>query len=117
MSAPQFVFIPHPGKSRTMAFKNMPCIAEIQCAVADLYGIRQIEMLSERRHQGVAWPRQVAMYLCREMTTHSLPAIGRMFGGRDHTTIIHGCRKVEARIAADETIAAEVDRAREAVGV
>jgi chromosomal replication initiator protein len=76
---------------------RLRAIKRIQMEVADYYGLRPIEMVSQRRGRSVAWPRQVAMYLCRELTPHSLPSIGKHFGGRDHTTVIHAIRAVESR--------------------
>jgi chromosomal replication initiator protein len=83
-------------------------IADIQAAVGRHFGVTAQELLSTARTARVAWPRQVAMYLARELTGESLPAIGRQFGGRDHTTILHAWRRTAARIAGD-------DSAREAV--
>jgi chromosomal replication initiation ATPase DnaA len=85
-----------------------PHIAEIQQAVAARFGIRSAEMVSHRRARIVARPRQVAMYLSRQMTPLSLPAIGKHFGDRDHTTVMHACRKIEELIAADPLFAAAV---------
>jgi len=70
-------------------------IDEIQRTVADYFNIRLSEMLSERRARVIARPRQVAMYLSKQMTSRSLPEIGRRFGGRDHTTVMHAVRKIE----------------------
>jgi chromosomal replication initiator protein len=83
-------------------------IAEIQMAVGEHFGLGAGELLSSARTPRISWPRQVAMYLARELTGESLPAIGRHFGGRDHTTVLHACRRTAARIAEDE-------QAREAV--
>jgi chromosomal replication initiator protein len=69
-------------------------IANIQKTVADYYKIRVSELLSERRSRSVARPRQLAMALAKELTNHSLPEIGDAFGGRDHTTVLHACRKI-----------------------
>jgi chromosomal replication initiator protein len=69
-------------------------VSQIQHAVAGHFGIRVEEMWSERRARSVARPRQIAMYLARELTGYSLPRIGRHFGYRDHTTVIHACRVV-----------------------
>jgi chromosomal replication initiator protein len=77
-------------------------IAEIQAAACDHFGLSAEELLSSARTQRVAWPRQVAMYLSRELTDESLPSIGRHFGGRDHTTVLHAWRRTAARIAGDE---------------
>jgi chromosomal replication initiator protein len=77
-------------------------IAEIQAAACDHFGLSADELLSSARTQRIAWPRQVAMYLARELTDESLPAIGRHFGGRDHTTVLHAWRRTAARIAEDD---------------
>lgn len=84
-------------------------IEDIQRHVADHYNLRMTDMLSPRRARPVARPRQVAMYLAKSMTEHSLPEIGRKFGGRDHTTIIHGVRKIEDLLQADRQLAADVE--------
>lgn len=70
-------------------------IENIQKTVADYYKIRVGDLHSKRRSRSVARPRQIAMALAKELTNHSLPEIGDSFGGRDHTTVIHACRKVE----------------------
>jgi chromosomal replication initiator protein len=77
-------------------------IAEIQAAACKHFGLSADELLSSARTHRIAWPRQVAMYLSRELTGESLPAIGRHFGGRDHTTVLHAWRRTAARIASDE---------------
>ncbi len=69
-------------------------IENIQKTVAEYYKIRVADLLSKRRSRSVARPRQMAMALCKELTNHSLPEIGDAFGGRDHTTVLHGCRKI-----------------------
>lgn len=69
-------------------------IENIQKTVAEYYKIKVADLLSKRRNRSVARPRQVAMALAKELTNHSLPEIGDAFGGRDHTTVIHACRKV-----------------------
>ncbi|HLA35155.1 MAG TPA: chromosomal replication initiator protein DnaA [Rhodocyclaceae bacterium] len=66
----------------------------VQKTVADYYKIKIADMYSQKRTRAIARPRQVAMWLCRELTTHSLPEIGEAFGGRDHTTVMHACRTV-----------------------
>ncbi len=76
-------------------------IDEVQRATCEAFGISRDELLSTKRAQRLAWPRQVAMYLARELTDQTLPAIGRAFGGRDHTTVMHACRRTAERIAAD----------------
>jgi chromosomal replication initiator protein len=84
-------------------------IADIQAAACEHFGLSREELLSSTRTARIAWPRQVAMYLARELTEESLPAIGRGFGGRDHTTVLHACRRTSARIAADETLREAVE--------
>ena len=69
-------------------------IENIQKTVAEYYKIRVADLLSPRRTRTITRPRQIAMALAKELTTHSLPEIGDAFGGRDHTTVLHACRKV-----------------------
>ena len=76
-------------------------VGEIQAAACEHFGLSTEELLSTTRTARIAWPRQVAMYLSRELTGESLPSIGRHFGGRDHTTVLHAWRRTTARIAAD----------------
>jgi chromosomal replication initiator protein len=70
-------------------------VDNIQKTVADYYTIKVADILSKRRSRSVARPRQMAMALAKELTNHSLPEIGNGFGGRDHTTVLHACRKIE----------------------
>ena len=84
-------------------------IDEIQKRVAEHYNIRLADMHSARRARAVARPRQVAMYLCKQLTPRSLPEIGRKFGGRDHTTVMHAVRKIEELRAADRTLAEDIE--------
>lgn len=77
-----------------------PSIASIQAAVARFYDIPLREMTSQRRERSAAHARQVAMYLAHELTPFSYPMIGREFGKRDHTTVMHGVSVVKNRIAA-----------------
>ena len=76
-------------------------VADIQAAACEHFGLTAEELVSPGRTQRVAWPRQVAMYLSRELTGESLPAIGRHFGGRDHTTVLHAWRRTGERIGSD----------------
>lgn len=69
-------------------------IENIQKTVCEYYKLRISELLSKRRNRSIARPRQMAMALCKELTQHSLPEIGDAFGGRDHTTVLHACRKI-----------------------
>lgn len=89
-----------------------PHVADIQAAVCQQYGISQIEMISHRLNRHAARVRQLAMYLSRQMTALTLPAIGRHFGDRDHTTVIHACRVTERRIQTDRDFANAVARLR-----
>jgi len=83
-------------------------IDEIQRRVSDHYRIRQAEMSSARRAREVARPRQIAMYLAKQLTPRSLPEIGRRFGGRDHTTVIHAVRQIEKLRQTDAELDADV---------
>jgi len=87
-------------------------IEEIQKKVADHFEIKLTEMHSARRARSVARPRQVAMYLAKQLTSRSLPEIGRRFGGRDHTTVMHAIRKVEELRGSDASFAEDVDLLR-----
>lgn len=90
-------------QNRTVTIEN------IQKTVAEYYKIRSSDLLSSRRSRSITRPRQLAMALSKELTNHSLPEIGEAFGGRDHTTILHGCRKIaelrdsDAKISEDYT--------------
>ncbi len=84
-------------------------VDEIQKLTADHFGLKQADLLSERRTRSVARPRQVAMWLCKQHTTRSYPDIGRRFGGRDHTTVLHAVKKVEELLTSDDQIARDVE--------
>jgi chromosomal replication initiator protein len=84
-------------------------IDEIQRKVADHYNLKLTDMASPRRAREVARPRQVAMYLSKQLTPRSLPEIGRKFGGRDHTTVMHAVKKIEELVREDHDFAKEVD--------
>jgi chromosomal replication initiator protein len=90
-------------------------IDEIQRKVAEHYNLRMADMHSARRARNVARPRQVAMYLAKQLTARSLPEIGRKFGGRDHTTVMHAVRKVEELMDEDAQVAQDVDVIRRAL--
>ncbi|HEY0275545.1 MAG TPA: chromosomal replication initiator protein DnaA [Paenirhodobacter sp.] len=87
-------------------------IEEIQRKVAEHYNVRLSDMIGPKRLRTIARPRQVAMYLSKNLTTRSLPEIGRRFGGRDHTTIMHGIRKIEELMIADHQLTEDVDLLR-----
>ena len=82
-------------------------VENIQKTVADYYKVRIADLLSKRRSRSVARPRQVAMALAKELTTHSLPEIGDAFGGRDHTTVMHACKRIRELRASEPRIAEE----------
>ena len=83
--------------------REAPSIEDIIAATCQRYGLTTEELTSPSRSPRITWPRQVAMYLARELTGQSLPAIGRQLGGRDHSTVLHACRRTAARIAADDS--------------
>ena len=85
---------------------NRVSIPFIQQAVADFFNLQIEDLKAQRRTKNVTYPRQIAMYLVRELTDYSLPKIGEEFGGRDHTTVIHSYEKIQDLIKND----AEVDR-------
>jgi chromosomal replication initiator protein len=87
-------------------------IEEIQKRVAEHYSIRLADMHSPRRARAVARPRQVAMYLAKQLTSRSLPEIGRKFGGRDHTTVMHAVRKIEELRATDHGFSEDIELLR-----
>jgi chromosomal replication initiator protein len=87
-------------------------IEEIQKKVAEYFKIRLADMTSARRARQVARPRQVAMYLAKQITQRSLPEIGRRFGNRDHTTVMHACSRVSELIGRDAALAEDVELLR-----
>jgi len=84
-------------------------IEDIQRVVARQYNVSRSDLLSSRRTANVVRPRQVAMYLAKTLTLRSLPEIGRRFGGRDHTTVLHAVRKIEGLVSNDMTLAEEIE--------
>lgn len=87
-------------------------IDEIQKKVAEYYSIRISDIHSPRRARNVARPRQVAMYLCKQLTSRSLPEIGRKFGGRDHTTVLHAVKKIEELMATEKSMCEDIELLR-----
>jgi chromosomal replication initiator protein len=81
----------------------------ILAAVSERFGVRPETLVGKRRTQAIALPRQVAMYLMRHLTELSLVEIGRCFGGRDHSTVIHACRQIAERIQHDEAFRDKVN--------
>jgi chromosomal replication initiator protein len=91
-------------------------VSEIQDATCQHFGLTSDELISPSRTARIAWPRQVAMYLARELTEESLPAIARQFGGRDHTTVLHAWRRTSARIDSDAGSREAVERLCQELG-
>jgi len=87
-------------------------IEEIQKRVSEHFNVRLADMHSARRARAIARPRQVAMYLSKQLTSRSLPEIGRKFGGRDHTTVMHACKKIEELKVTDSGFAEDVELLR-----
>jgi chromosomal replication initiator protein len=92
-----------PGESRTVTVESIIQI------VADHYNLTNLDIISSRRNKEIAYPRQIAMYLCRTMTDTSLQEIGRLMGGRDHSTILHGIDKITADLQSDANLQSTVD--------
>ena len=89
--------------------QNQITIEKVQKKVVEYYDLRMADMISKRRPNNIAFPRQVAMYLCRILTTHPLKEIGEGFGGRDHGTVIHACKSVENLMEQDDSVRRAVD--------
>ena len=90
-------------------------IEEIQRRVAEHYTMRLSDLVGPKRHRAIARPRQMAMYLAKQLTTASLPEIGRAFGGRDHTTVMHGVRRIEELSTLDSRISDDLELLRRAL--
>ncbi len=91
-------------------------VEDIQQRTCEAFGVSMEQLLSTSRAAPVTWPRQVAMYLARELTEETLPAIGRAFGGRNHTTVLHACRRTAERMASDRDAYDAVRRLTEDLG-
>jgi len=87
-------------------------VKDIQTAVAEYYDVRVSDILAHRRTADITMPRHVAMYLTKKLTHRSLPEIGRLFGRRDHTTVLHACRKIEALCETDSAVFATITQLR-----
>ncbi len=92
-------------------------ILHVQAIVAKVYGVPVSDLTSQRRTKNVVQPRQVAMYLCRVHTSQSLPEIGRRFGGRDHTTVLHACRKIQGDVANNPELADRISVIETLLGI
>jgi len=84
-------------------------IEDILKVVSRHFGVSKGDILSQRRHRSVVWPRQVGMYLAKQLTSRSLPEIGRRFGNRDHTTVLHAIRKIEGELGGNPRLRDELD--------
>lgn len=91
-----------------MGMERRGTIAEIQRIVADHFDIDRKDMFTTRRTKNVVLPRQIAMYLAKRLTVKSLPEIGRRFGGRDHTTVLHAVNRISGMLEADLDLALQV---------
>ena len=87
-------------------------ITEIQREVSKHYNIRMDEMHSKRRSRNIVQPRQIAMYLSKNLTSSSYPEIGNQFGGRDHTTVMHAVGKIEKMMVEDEVLSDDIKMLR-----
>ena len=90
-------------------------VEEIQRKVSEHYNIRLSDMIGPKRMRSYARPRQVAMYLSKLLTSRSLPEIGRRFGGRDHTTVMHGVKRIEDLQIQDGQVAEDIEMLRRAL--
>jgi chromosomal replication initiator protein len=95
--------------------KKIIALDDIEEAVAARFHVKISEMKSRRRSKTLVYPRQIAMYLCRELTDASFPEIGRHFGGKDHTTIIHACKQIAKAREADGTLSATLESLKEQI--
>ncbi len=100
---------------RQLGDQKPPTIDQVKRAVMNVFDITKTDIESARRSRNIAYPRQIAMYLCRKLTTRSLPQIGRYFGNRDHTTVLYAVRKLEDLMAKDETLKADVNKVELAI--
>jgi chromosomal replication initiator protein len=92
-------------------------IEDILRLISRHYGVSKSDILSPRRHRSVVWPRQIGMYLSKQLTTRSLPEIGRRFGDRDHTTVLHAIRKIEGEISNDSRLKDEIEELKRQLNV
>jgi chromosomal replication initiator protein len=95
--------------------KKIVSIEDIQEAVGSKYHLKIADLKSRRRSKTLVHPRQIAMYLCRELTDASFPEIGRQFGGKDHTTIIHACRQISKAKEADSALHTTLEGLKEQI--
>jgi chromosomal replication initiator protein len=93
--------------------KEMVTISSVQKAVASFFKISVSDLKSEKRNKAIAWPRHIAMYLCRQLTNASLEDIGGSFGGRDHSTVLHAINKIEEKIQVDRDLSLTINQLME----
>lgn len=115
LTAPSLGFIASSIYAVPVRVRPRLTIARIQEVVCAYYRIPRLSMTCARRGRDIARPRQIAMYLARELTPKSLPDIGRRFGGRDHTTVIHAIKQVEHLMMIDGELAEDVATLRKAI--
>ena len=109
----QAILRPH---LRGAAGEKRVTVDDIQKATAEHFGLKQADLVSERRNRAVARPRQVAMYLAKHLTEASLPEIGRQFGGKHHTTVMHSIAKIDEQRRTDKDLNRTVNKLMEQLG-
>lgn len=105
-----------PGEARDLRLLGLRGVARIKREVADYYRIPRRSMEGKSRERAYAHPRQVAMYLARELEHKSYPWIGQCFGGRDHTTVLHAAMQIPQRMRVDKQLANDVAEIRRRIG-
>ena len=95
--------------------KKIIALDDIEEIVATRFHVKVSEMKSRRRSKTLVYPRQIAMYLCRQLTDASFPEIGRHFGGKDHTTIIHACKKIGKARETNDSVRATLESLKEQI--
>ena len=90
-------------------------IERIQKKVSSYYNLSLSDMTSSRRSINIARPRQIAMFLCKELTSYSYPEIGKAFGGKDHTTVLHAVKKIQSMIESDHNLKTHISDLKEAI--
>ena len=97
------------------AFDKNISIDDIQKQVSFYYNLEKSDMSSSRRSINIARPRQIAMFLCKNLTSFSYPEIGKAFGGKDHTTVLHGVKKIESLIDGDQRLKKQISDLKETI--
>lgn len=119
ISAPKIAFVENKKEARFVRYRKdengrrIPRVDEVKHLVALRYEVTPLNLDSRSRRAKFVWPRQIAMYLCHIMTLRSLPDIGRRFGGRDHTTVLHAIRKIERMEKTNPEIADLINEMKE----